>query len=304
MTIQDFISKVGERAGVVIDLTKPELAGIATLNNVLIPDTIVNGIMEGTLTVDTAPHHKGVRNKIWAESLNGVDAILNKYFDSLDLSAEERQTITAEKDTFKRMGLLNDVAKTKVEALKAAKPNGKDDERSKALEEQNKKLIADIKLAQDNFATEKQSIVAANENQLTSMFAQQMLASYKMALPEEMPLAVKNKLALDVINAKLSTDGYIMKLAEGNLEVFTKEGTKALAKDNSVITPKSYFESVLAENKLLDLTGGSQNGGGQQQQQSAAQQQQRQFTPSGGTQGNSSFQAALEASIKEVQAEA
>jgi hypothetical protein len=254
--IANFIKQLADKVGGSID--QGSQAFIDLLSSQLeIDDSISNAIMEGTITIDTASKHPDVRKKLRAETLNGMDASINKQLEVAGLSDEVKAEINAEKDTFRRVALFTERMKEHSDAqIGLAKKLGtKPSDAEEALKAQVAKLTSDFKALSDMSAAEKQALIDSHSSQLTDWQLNNMLASKKYALPSDMPASTKSTLAMNLLKEKLSKDGLYIRNENGTLTIVTKEGIAALDKTNAPIMIDKYVDTTLIENKLIDLSG-------------------------------------------------
>ena len=254
--IATFVKQLADKVGGSTD--QGSQAFIDLLSSQLeIDDSISNAIMEGTITIDTASKHPDVRKKLRAETLNGMDASINKQLEVAGLSDEVKAEINAEKDTFRRVALFTERMKEHSEAqIGLAKKLGtKPSDAEEALKAQVAKLTNDFKSLSDMSAAEKQALIDSHSSQLTDWQLNNMLASKKYALPSDMPASTKSTLAMNILKSKLAAEGLTIKNENGNLMIVTKEGIAALDKTNAPIMIDKYVDNTLIENKLIDLSG-------------------------------------------------
>ena len=254
--IANFVKQLADKVGGSID--QGSQAFIDLLSSQLeIDDSISNAIMEGTITIDTASKHPDVRKKLRAETLNGMDASINKQLEVAGLSDEVKAEINAEKDTFRRVALFTERMKEHSEAqIGLAKKLGtKPSDAEEALKAQVAKLTNDFKSLSDMSAAEKQALIDSHSSQLTDWQLNNMLASKKYALPSDMPASTKSTLAMNILKSKLAAEGLSIRNENGSLTIVTKEGIAALDKTNAPIMIDKYVDSTLIENKLIDLSG-------------------------------------------------
>lgn len=283
--VGEFVKKLADKVGN-IDQNSQEFIDILS-SSVEMDDTIVNSILENTLTMSTASQHPAVRNKIRAEVFNGIDKNIENQLNAWEISEEARTQVLSEPDTFKRLKLMETKIKEHIEGVKGTGKSKSDAE--EALKAQVAKLTTDYKTLQDNFTAEKNNIINEHQGQLINFQLQNMLVGKNYALPKEMASEMKTSIAMQALQAKLGADGYVIKNEAGKLNLFTKEGTIALDKQNSQILIDKYVDEVLVQNKLVDMNGG---------QQQAPTAPNTIAPPNAPGSNSGSFQAAMMADIK------
>lgn len=223
--------------------------------SVEVDESIVNSILENTLTIKTASQHPEVRNKIRAEVFNGVDKNIENYLNTLELADDKRENILTEKETFKRLKLVETAMKEQIDALKSAQSGKKNSDAEEALKAQVNKLTNDYKALQESFNNEKQSLMDSHSQAMINYQLGNLLASKKYALPDAMNAEMKQQIAMTALTNKMNELGYVVKNEGGKLQLFTKEGTLALDKQNSTILVDKFVDETLVQNKLIDLSG-------------------------------------------------
>jgi vacuolar-type H+-ATPase subunit H len=285
--VGDFVKKLADKVGN-IDQNSQEFIDILS-SSVEMDDTIVNHILENTLTMSTASQHPSVRNKIRAEVFNGIDKNIENQLNAWEVGDDAKTQVLSEPDTFKRLKLMEAKIKEHIDGVKGTGKTKSDAE--EALKAQVAKLTTDYKSLQDNFTNEKQSLLNQHQEQMINYQLQNMLGIKNYALPKEMAPEMKTSIAMQALQAKMGADGLVIKNEGGKLNLFTKEGTVALDKQNSQILIDKYVDEVLVQNKLVDLSGsGAQN--------NPAPTAPGTITPPNAPNGSANFQAAMMADIK------
>ena len=106
-----------------------------------IPDVAANLIEDNFLTRDRALADFKIINKIKAEALNGVDAVLAKFTPIIDGATKEE--IEKEQNTYKKLELIQAAIPKVIEKAQTGNPNS--EERVKQLEKNSQELVEKIK---------------------------------------------------------------------------------------------------------------------------------------------------------------
>jgi hypothetical protein len=138
---KDFFSKLKTQAK--IEKNEDLDKFIEAFPDTEIPDVVVALIEENFLTRDRAMVDKTIYGKVKAETYNAVDVNIEKMLSKLPISGEETAKILEEKDTHRRLGLIESAVLSKVEALKKAAPAD-----TAALEEAKKMAKEETERAQ------------------------------------------------------------------------------------------------------------------------------------------------------------
>jgi len=146
---KDFFQKLGTQAK--IDKNEDLVKFIETFPDAEIPDTVVALIDENFLTRDRAMVDKVIYGKVKAETYNAVDVNIEKMIAKLPISQEDSIKILEEKDTHRRLALIESAMLAKVEVLKKAAPADAAalEEAKKMAKEETERAQA-IKLAAEN----------------------------------------------------------------------------------------------------------------------------------------------------------
>lgn len=290
--IGELVKQLADKVGTIDQSSQSFIDILST--NVEVDQSIADAILESTLTIKTASQHPEVRNKIRAEVFNGVDKNIENYLNTLELADDKRESILTEKETFKRLKLVETAMKEQIDALKSAQgKTSKNTDAEEALKAQVTKLTNDYKALQDTFNNEKQSLMDSHSQAMINFQLGNMLASKKYALPDAMTADMKQQIAMTALQNKMSEMGLVVKNEGGKLQLFTKEGTMALDKQNSQILIDKFVDETLVQNKLIDLSGAN----AQQGKAPSAPNAPGVITPNGGASKTSAFEAALAADI-------
>jgi hypothetical protein len=290
--IGELVKQLADKVGTIDQSSQAFIDILST--NVEVEQSIADAILESTLTIKTASQHPEVRNKIRAEVFNGVDKNIENYLNTLELADDKREGILTEKETFKRLKLVENAMKEQLDALKSVQGKApKNSDAEEALKAQVTKLTNDYKALQDTFNQEKQSLMESHSQSMINYQLSNMLASKKYALPDAMTADMKQQIAMTALQNKMSEMGLVVKNEGGKLQLFTKEGTMALDKQNSQILIDKFVDETLVQNKLIDLSGSNPAQGKQPVATSAPGV----IQPNGGISKTSAFEASLTADI-------
>jgi len=252
-TTGEFIAKLASMAG--MSPTDPDLVSILSsseFSNYKLPEGLTSKINQSLLTVDSARNNEGLRRHYHAEILNGLDNNLENTLERYSIDGDIAESIRSEKKTTEKYNKLieklNDVY-----AKKASATNSTD---KADLEKEISRLNGQIKELNDKVKTAPVERDAFWTEKLKSKAIQNMLQSYKFAGENNIPKDVLIETASVLLNRKLNEAKVKLEYnAESdNIGLKTESGMD-FYKDNSPVSFKSFADAVLAESKLLDITG-------------------------------------------------
>lgn len=254
-TAGEFIAKLAQMAG--LQTSDPDLVSILSsseFSNYKLPEGIYSKINSNLLTMDSARNNENLRRHYHAEILNGLDNNIETTIEKYGIDGDIAETIRSEKKTTEKYNRL--IEKLNDAHAKKAQTSNKSDK--KELEDEILRLNSQIKdlnekikiapLERDQFWNEK----------LKSKAVQNLLQSYKFAGEQNIPKDVLIETASVLLNRKLNEAKIKLEYNAENDNIGLKtESGMDFYKDNSPISFKSFADGVLAESKMLDITGAS-----------------------------------------------
>lgn len=252
-TAGEFITKMASMAG--IPTTDPDLVSILSnseFSNYKLPEGVYSRINSNLMTAEAARNNESLRRHFHAEILNGLDNNIESTLEKYQVEADIAEAIRAEKKTTEKYNKLieklNDVHARK--ATSSSKSDKKEyEEEIGRLNSQIKELSDAVKKApveRDQYWTDK----------LKGKAVQNLLSNYKYAGEDNLPKDVLIETAQILLNRKLNEQKIRLEYnpESDNIGLKTESGMD-FYKENSPISFKDFADSVLAENKLLDLGG-------------------------------------------------
>jgi len=252
-TTGEFIAKLASMAG--MSPTDPDLVTILSsseFSNYKLPEGLTSKINRHLLTVDSARNNEGLRRHYHAEILNGLDNNLENTLERYSIDGDIAESIRSEKKTTEKYNKL--IEKLNDVYAKKASANSSSDKAD--LEKEISRLNGQIKDLNDKVKTAPVERDAFWTEKLKSKAIQNMLKSYKFAGENNIPKDVLIETASVLLNRKLNEAKVKLEYnAESdNIGLKTESGMD-FYKDNSPVSFKSFADAVLAESKLLDITG-------------------------------------------------
>lgn len=220
-------------------------------------DELVSAIDNGLLSISTAKNnYPELKNHYFAQAYKGLDSELDKVIESEHLPEEAIAELRQETSSTKRAAKLA----LKIKELEAKKGNAKQTDTTK-LNEQIVDLNNQLRAEKDARAQLEQEHGKNIKSVKKSYAMNQLLSGYQTihdGLDPETKGIILNALINKHLKAKNATldindkDEFIL-LGENNSNVFTE--------DNRLLTPKTFIDKVLADEKMLKVNDSNNNNG-------------------------------------------
>lgn len=289
--VVDFLKTLLSKAGANVDQDVIKNALAAMPADLEMSDDVATAIDNGLLSLSAAKNNHGdIKNHYTALALKGLDNELKSILEGEKLPDEIISEINAETSSYKRVPLL--VKKIKeLEGKKAGASKTDKDEYQRQITELNNKLREQADKEQGIHAGYKDQIRDVKKN----FHLNTLLSGYKTRFDDLGPDA-RNTVILSLINKHLATKGATLTVDENDqLILINKDGSTTFGDDHRQLTPKSFLDKVMSDEKLVIVNdsngsqGGQQNNYGSQGQYSNGSQgqyfQQRQNGQQNGQQG-------------------
>lgn len=220
-----------------------------------IPDDVVNAIEHGLISIDNAKNnHPDIKKHYTALALNGLDSELERLMEEEKFAEEIITELKNEKSSTKRAALI---AK-KIKEAEAAKANaGKAD--TKALNEKIVELNNLLRAEKDSVNGIKVDYEKKLRDKDKGYALRNILGGYQ-TIYDKLDPETKNITINAILEKNLRSKGYSLDVDEnGNLFIATKDGSNAFTDDHRPLTPKIFFDKVMADENLLVVSGDNQN---------------------------------------------
>lgn len=249
----DFIAKLATMSG--INPSDPALVSILSSSdfaNTKIPDEITSKINQSLMTLDAAKNNETLRKHFHGEVYKGLDANLNNVIENFKLDQEIVDAINQEHKTTEKYNRL--VEKVRELESKKAATISKVDKKEVEIEIQNlNNQIKDLTTRLQQAPAERDQYWS---DRLKSKEIQNILTSYQFANEKDIPKDVLIETASVLLNRKLNENKIRVEYnAENNSIGLKTESGLDFYKDNTPVSFKSFVDSVLAENKMLNIPG-------------------------------------------------
>jgi hypothetical protein len=249
----DFLKELLTKAGV--DLSKDELKKVLEIGEE-IPDDVAEMASKALIAVKNAHENPDVAKAAKAGFLNAVDKKILEALEESELEADD--DFKNERNTYNKIAMITKLAKAAGEKKSKAAPGDKSEWAEK--EKGYQKQLADLKKEVED---QKATFDTTRRNDEISFDLREILGGKAYALPKDMAPKLKTKLAMDTIQAELASKGLsITKNEQGQLTIITKDGTPAYSDTHVALEPNTFIDAVLAQNKLLVISGKEKPGPG------------------------------------------
>lgn len=260
MKLAELIAKLAKKSGV--DTNGEEFKKIS-IPDVEIPDEVATQLDQKLMNEAAAASNSAIRNKIKAEALNGIDALVDAIIEEDQLQGVDavKNASTSYEKVKKLFGLQKDVHAQK---LKDAVKPGKGDVDKEVYERQLADLNGQLKTLKQTLSDKETEFKNTREADLTGFDIQKILMGKEYALPKEMDHDLKLQTANAAVQKQLQAKGLkIIRTEQGTLAIVKTDGTPAYNESNEAIELNSFFDGALAQNKLLKVNDPADpNGGG------------------------------------------
>lgn len=235
------------------DVIKAALGNISA--DLEVADEVAAAIDNGLLSLSTAKNnYPELKNHYFGQAYKGLDAELEALMQAEKLPDEVVAEIKQEGSSTKRAAKLA----LKIKELEAKKANANKGDTTK-LNEQIADLNNQLRAEKDAKAQLEQSHKASIKNVKKTFFLNQLLSGYK-TVHDNLDPETKNIILSAVITKHLKNKKADWDIDDSDNFILAGEnGTNIFSDDNRLLTPKSFIEKVLADEKMLMVSDGNQN---------------------------------------------
>lgn len=234
------LETIFKKAG--IDTKETTLAPVFA-NDTEISEDIEKALGTGLLTVAAAKSNPDI-TKYFRQSILGIaDKKMDEIITEMGLQPDD--AFVANTNTYEKLGLLTKMIH---EAGKKGAKAGDKDWTAKELEYQNQ-----LKTLKEGFDTKEKGWSEREATINRDAELRTILSGFNYALPKEMALGNKVKLAQSVILDKLAAQGLTLKFDTtlGKNIIVNADGQPAYNDKHEAITPDTFYSAALAGDKLL-----------------------------------------------------
>lgn len=277
--VADFLKTLLTKAGLNVeqDDIKTALANLPA--DLELADTVATGIDNGLLSISAAKNnHPDIKNHYTKQALHSLDTELNTFIDAEKLPDEVAAEIRAEKSSYQRAILLARKVK-ELEGKKASAGSGDKDKYTQQIADLNKELREIKDREQGIHADYKQKL----KDKVKDYHLNTLLGGYKTRF-DDLDAPTKQTVLANIINKNLGSKNFMLTVDENeNLVIINKDGSNAFGEDHRPLTPKSFLDKVMADEKLVVVNDNNNNTGpGNTGQNNFGQQRQNSsFGPNG-----------------------
>lgn len=245
--ISEFLKTLIVKGGGNVDDEKIKTALAAIGAELELSDDIVTAIDHGLISIENAKNnHPDIKKHYSALALNGLDAELKRLMEDEKFGDDIIAELESEKSSTKRATLI---AK-KIKELEGAKSNaGKAD--VKALNDKIADLNTQLRTIKDNENNIKSDYEKKLRDKDRGYAMRGILGSYE-TIYDKLDPETKSITINAIIEKNLRAKGFALDVDEnGNLVINTKDGSNAFTDDHRPLTPKAFFDKVMADENIL-----------------------------------------------------
>ncbi len=282
-TIGQFLGELLKRAGV--DVMQPQYADVLSLTG-SIPDDAANAVMQNLVSADSAKTNPDLKRYYFAQAYDGIDQTLKDQMAKHEFDEDSVNQLSAEKSTGKRVGLFADKL--------AQKYTGKVEQATQQGAQQSQGKIDELSGQLTGLQQKYDTDLADVKTRANTTIANTHLKS----MVKTKPLAVDldSQTIINMITKKLEELGAIITvLDDGELQLVSiADGTPWEGAEDKTSSVDDMVAKVLADSKLLKVSGGSAKAPKAQPGEATANPAAVTTKPA----ANSKYIADLQASIK------
>lgn len=278
--VADFLKTLLTKAGVNLDQENIKTALAALPPDLELAEDLATGIDNGLLSIASAKNnHPDIKKHYTGLALNSLDSELNAFLEGEKLPEDVLAEIKAENSSYKRAILVA----RKLKELEGKKANAGDKDKEKYTQQ-----IADLQKELRETKDKEQGIHATYKDQLKNKvrdFHQgSLLSGYKTRF-DDMEADSKRVVLSQFINKNLAAKGLVLTVDENeNLVILNQDGSNAFGEDHRPLTPKIFFDKVMADEKIVVVNDNNNTGSGNTGQNNSFGQQRQNnstFGPNG-----------------------
>jgi hypothetical protein len=277
--VADFLKTLLTKAGLNVeqDDIKTALANLPA--DLELADTVATGIDNGLLSMAAAKNnHPDLKKHYVTQALNGLDAELQGFMDAEKLPDDVVAEIKGEQSSYKRAILLARKVK-ELEGKKSAAGSGDKEKYTQQIADLNKELREIKDREQGIHADYKQKL----KDKVRDYHLNTLLTGYKTRF-DDMDAPTKQAVLANIINKNLGSKNFLLTVDENeNLVIINKDGSNAFGEDHRPLTPKTFLDKVMADEKLVVVNDNNNNSGSNNNGQNnfGQQRQNSNFGPNG-----------------------
>lgn len=271
-TVREVIAALGAKAK--IDMTSEDFVNAMSapdLDRLTIPDTIFDSIDNGLIDMVSAKNHPDIKNHFFSQAYDGLDMEVNRTIDELKLPEDVRNELKSEKSSTKRAALLARKA-IAVEAKKHASGSVDKERYAKEIADLNESVRL---LKEAETATEANWQKKLRDKDM-GYAMKSLMGAYNNTIHEHLPAEVKAQIIEAQLNVALKQNNATWGLDDnGNVTLLRADGQPVYGPNNTPMSPKTFIDKTLADNKQLKINDQPAPAAGatQQRYQQTGQQQ-------------------------------
>lgn len=247
--LKGVIARLAQTAGIPeTDKNLQALLSNEGIEKIEVSPLFEQALNEGLMTYDSAINNPKVNSHIRATVLNGIDATILKKAQEVGFEQSEIDELKSGETTGKRLISLVE----KLERKLATKSAGKEDKAE--WEKKVKELHDQLTATEEKYKSELQETKNSFLNKQKNISLDSVLSQYQYGV--ELPQDVIKETAKNLIARKLSEKKYRHEFdPEQNKHSLKGEDGLEVYNGNTALQFSDFVQSILAENKLLKVSG-------------------------------------------------
>lgn len=222
-----------------------KLLGNKSLADIEVADTVSTQLTAEFFTKEAALQNPEIRNKIKAETLNGIDAQTKELMANYDFDAETQAEILKEEKSSKKLSRMVE----KVAELTRAKSKVSSTDKE-VLNKEIEKLNAQILTTKTDYETKLADEQKARKTDRVNWELDTIYNSLNYSLKADKDITVTAAKA--IISSVANKKGLRFETTENGVQILTKEGTEYF-ESNTKVTPQDFIKKSLIENKMIEM---------------------------------------------------
>lgn len=284
MKLNTVLSAVLTKLGVDINSASAQtLLTNQNLSTIDVSEDVADKLSGDFYTVESAIQHPGIRSKIKAEVLNGIDAQTKDLMSRYELDTDTQNEILAEDKSAKKLSKLVDKV-AELSRTKSKSTNADKESLNLEIEKLNKQIVATRQEYEDKVT----ELGKARKMDKLNWELDSIYSGLDFSFDMDKELAITA--AKSVMGRIAESKGLRFETTENGIQILTKEGTEYF-ENNSKPAIGDFIKKSLMENKMIKVATA----------QTAARPQQTQTNTPATARKDSNFMKKLDAKIAEQQ---
>lgn len=249
MKLGDFLNTMAQKSNIELDFGTLSNKKLDELNQIELDDLSV-AKFDNLISIEEAKNSPEVIKHLKPILLKDIDNKLSLLSDKYGFGDDYKM----DKNTYKKVELLQSKFDDKLAELEAQKGKGGNAEKEQLLAKQLGELQAQLSALTENSKKEVETVKSQYENEITEMHVKNLLAGKKFAT-KDLPIEVNTQMARLLIDKQLKEKGAMLVRKDGELKLVQSAlPDMDFYMDNKPVSFSDFTNKVLADNKLLEVS--------------------------------------------------